>query len=122
MLLLLAELNAHPHAAQEVAAILQGLADYARLEPGTLCYNVHRQLDAPQTFVLYELYRDRDACDAHLAAPPVQQVLQRFETLLSKPPRVLMCDTLAAIGPIENVQYIGNTNKPSLITQTGHPA
>jgi quinol monooxygenase YgiN len=98
MLLLLAELNARPGAAKEVSIILQGLADLARHEPGNVAYNVHRQQDNLQAFVLYELYRDRAACDAHLASPPVQQALQRFETLLTAPPRVVFCDTLATAG------------------------
>ena len=98
MFLLLAELNAKPSAANEVAELLTGLVSVARSEPGNLVYAVHRQHDNPDAFVLYELYKDRAACDAHLAAAPVQQVLQRFETLLLGPPRIVFCDTVATSG------------------------
>ncbi|CDX25030.1 hypothetical protein MPLB_630016 [Mesorhizobium sp. ORS 3324] len=45
---------------------------------------VHRRKEDPNAFVVYELYRDAGACDAHLASPPVKQALERFETLLSR--------------------------------------
>lgn len=98
MFLLLAELNARPEAAQEVEGMLQGLTEVARGEPGNLVYAVHRQQDNRAAFVLYELYRDRAACDAHLASEPVQRVLQRFDTLLAAPPRIVFCDTVATAG------------------------
>lgn len=98
MFLLLAELNAKPGAADEVAELLTGLVGIARNEPGNLVYAIHRQCDNPDAFVLYELYKDRAACDAHLAAAPVQQVLQRFETLLLAPPRIVFCNTVATSG------------------------
>lgn len=98
MLLLLAELNAAPSAVQEVEGILKGLVEAARGEPGTLAYAVHRQQQSATAFVLYELYRDRAACDEHLASAPVRQALKRFEHLLAMPPRVVFCDTLAAVG------------------------
>jgi quinol monooxygenase YgiN len=98
MFLLLAELAAKPAAANDVESILKNLADVARSESGNLVYAVHRQCEDPQRFVLYELYKDRAACDAHLASAPVQQALQRFEHLLDAPPRIVYCDTVAAAG------------------------
>ncbi len=35
------------------------------LEPGNLRFDVIQQLDAPNRFVLYEVYRDEDAAGAH---------------------------------------------------------
>lgn len=96
MLLLLAELNSKPSATQEVEIIFRELVDVARTEAGNIAYAVHRQQEAPDSFLLYELYRDRAACDEHLASRPVQQALKRFETLLAKPPRIVFCDTIAA--------------------------
>lgn len=98
MLLLLAELNARPAVAEEVAGILVKLAAHAQGEAGTLVYAVHRQQENRNAFLLYELYRDRAACDAHLASAPVQQALQRFDALLAGPPRIVFCDMVAAAG------------------------
>lgn len=98
MFLLLAELSAAPATADEVERILKGLVAVAHAEPGNIVYAVHRASDSRERFVLYELYRDRAACDAHLASEPVRQALKRFETLLAAPPRIVFCDTLAVAG------------------------
>ncbi|KIF83231.1 putative quinol monooxygenase [Noviherbaspirillum autotrophicum] len=98
MFLLLAELNAAPSATREVENILKGLVEVARSESGNLAYAVHRQQESATAFVLYELYRDRAACNEHLASTPVQQALKRFEHLLAAPPRIVFCDTVAAAG------------------------
>jgi quinol monooxygenase YgiN len=98
MLLLLAELNAKPSAAEEVEGILRGLVDVTRRENGNLAYAVHRQQADRNAFVLYELYKDRAACDVHLASEPVQQALKRFDALLAAAPRIVFCDTVSAAG------------------------
>lgn len=98
MLLLLAELSATPSTRAQVAAALEGLAGQARAEAGCIAYTLHQRQDDPCAFVLYELYADRAACDAHLASPAVQSVLARFDTLLAAPPRISFCDTVAGHG------------------------
>lgn len=98
MFLLLVELQAKPSAAAELERVLAALAEGARAEPGTVAYAVHRQQEDAQAFVLYELYRDRAAFDAHLALPAVQSAMQRFEELLTAPPRLVFCDTVAVAG------------------------
>ncbi|CDX34459.1 putative Autoinducer 2-degrading protein LsrG [Mesorhizobium sp. ORS 3359] len=96
MHLLLAELSARPACAGEVEEILRKLVDIASGEEGNVRYAVHRRKDDTNAFVVYEVYRDAAACDAHLASPPVRQALERFETLLSAPPRLVFCDLIAA--------------------------
>lgn len=98
MLLLLAELTATPSTFSEVASALEGLARLASAEPGCLAYTLHRRQDEPCSLVLYELYADRAACDAHLASEPVQALLARFDALLAAPPRISFCDTMAGHG------------------------
>lgn len=44
---------------------LRSLAD----EPGCLVFDVHLHKDAPDRVVLYEIYIDREAFEAHLVAP-----------------------------------------------------
>lgn len=95
MYLLLAELSARPSCAGEVEDILRELVDIAGTEAGNIRYAVHRQKENPDSFVIYELYRNVAACDEHLASTPVKLAMQRFETLLSAPPRVIFCDLVA---------------------------
>lgn len=98
MFLLLAELNASQTATDEVDAILRELSDAAERESGNLVYAVHRELDTQGKFLVYELYKNREACDAHLASTSVQHALAKFQTLLTMPPRIMFCDTIAAKG------------------------
>lgn len=100
MFLLLAELTARPSAVSEVEFILCGLVDVARHERGNIAYAVHQPLENPHGFVLYELYKDRSACDEHLASAPVRQALTRFEALLAEPPRIVFCSMLASSGAV----------------------
>ena len=98
MFLLLVEMRARPEMAAELEEVLSGLIDAARHEPGTLIYAAHRQHDDTQTFVLYELYRDRGAWETHCATELVQNALRLFETLLTAPPRLVFCDTVGVAG------------------------
>src|SRR5260370_7425875 len=44
-------------------------------EPGTLIYATHTVKDQPLQRIFYELYRDKDAFDAHGAAPHTMRYL-----------------------------------------------
>jgi (4S)-4-hydroxy-5-phosphonooxypentane-2,3-dione isomerase len=54
--------------ADEVAAALIPYAEIVRTEPGCVTFDVNRSLDDDHDFVLYEVYRDREAFDAHVAS------------------------------------------------------
>lgn len=98
MYLLLVEMNARSGMAAELEHVLAGLLNAARDEPGILIYAVHRRQDDAQAFVLYELYRDRAAWETHCATAHLQNALRRFETLLTEPPRLTVCDTVGLAG------------------------
>lgn len=51
------------------------IADIRRHEAGTLVYVSHHVVDAPNQRIFYELYRDRDAFEAHGREPHVQRFL-----------------------------------------------
>ena len=56
-------------AEEEASRHLRELARQTRQEPGNLVYNAHRSLEDPQRFLIYELYRDEAALEAHRATP-----------------------------------------------------
>lgn len=99
MFALLVELTAQATAVVELEGLLAELAAGAAQEDGILVYAVNRQQEDPARFVLYELYRDRSAWEAHVAREPVARALKRFDELLAMPPRVVFCDPLALAGP-----------------------
>jgi (4S)-4-hydroxy-5-phosphonooxypentane-2,3-dione isomerase len=63
-----AHYKALPGRADEVAAALVPYAEIVRTEPGCVTFDVNRSLDDDHDFVLYEIYRDREAFDAHVAS------------------------------------------------------
>ena len=52
-------------------------------EPGTLIYAVHTVEGQPLQRIFYELYRDRDAFQAHEAQPHTRRMLAEREQYLS---------------------------------------
>ncbi len=52
-------------------------------EPGTLVYAVHTVRDQPLQRIFYELYRDKDAFDAHGAAPHTRRYLAERDRYLA---------------------------------------
>lgn len=61
---------------QLVSETLAGVRDH---EPGTLIYTCHTVEGRPEQRVLYELYRDRAAFDAHEEQPHVRHFLAQRE-------------------------------------------
>lgn len=98
MLLLLAALKAKAESIDKVESILRSLVDITRDEPGNIAYVVHKREDDPSRFVLYELYRDRDACNEHLQREWVGNALKALEPLLDLPAEIAFCSTVAAAG------------------------
>jgi quinol monooxygenase YgiN len=53
-------------------------------EPGTLLYVTHTVKQKPALRIFYELYRDRDAFDAHEAQPHTRHFLSERERLVDR--------------------------------------
>lgn len=67
----LVSLQVHPDKTGEfLAAIRINARASLRDEPGCLRFDVHRSVEDPNRFILYEIYRDEDAfLEEHRAAP-----------------------------------------------------
>ena len=59
----------------DVLAILQELAAASRDEPGCRGYRLHHSRDNPREFLLYEVYDDEQAFDAHVASEHFQRLV-----------------------------------------------
>jgi quinol monooxygenase YgiN len=57
--------HAKPGEEEQVLGLLHTMAAESRKEPGCLLFRVHRSVDDPRTFFLYELYETQDALKAH---------------------------------------------------------
>lgn len=81
-LILFARLKARPGKAEALGLALRGLIAPTRAEPGALEYLLHRAVDAPDTWLLYERWRSRADLDAHFAQPYMQALQARVPELV----------------------------------------
>jgi (4S)-4-hydroxy-5-phosphonooxypentane-2,3-dione isomerase len=72
------------HVDEFIRAMLDN-ARGSRGEPGNLRYDVLRDDDDPNHFLLYEVYRDADALAAHRETPHFQQWAASVEPWLTEP-------------------------------------
>jgi quinol monooxygenase YgiN len=66
-------------------------------EPGTLVYLTHTESGSATVRVFYELYRDRDAFEAHEAMPHVRRFLAERSGHLRADPEVRRVDPLGGL-------------------------
>ena len=86
---LIAEFTARPQQAETVAELLAGLAADVRQEPGNVAFDCFRRLDDSAKFVVYEIYRDKAAFEAHITAPYGAVFNARLRELIVEPNSVL---------------------------------
>ena len=67
---LYAEFTARAGSESAVEELITDYAESVRAEPGNVTFDVYRREEAPARFVVFEIYRDRPAFEAHLGAEP----------------------------------------------------
>jgi quinol monooxygenase YgiN len=76
-----ATFTARPGEGDRVAEMLRFFAEVVRAEEGNVIFDATRLVDDPDRFFVYEVYRDRAAFEAHIAAPagvPFNAALQEL--------------------------------------------
>lgn len=75
---------------EEALELFRPLAEHARAEPGCRMYIVHRSIDEPRRFFLYEQYVDEEALDAHRASPHFEKYAKNglFPILEGRSPEI----------------------------------
>jgi quinol monooxygenase YgiN len=69
MLTLLAKAKTKPEQMEAFERELHSLVEPTRSEEGCLSYNFHRSADQENVFVFYEVWKDKDALEKHMAMP-----------------------------------------------------
>lgn len=78
---LIAELTAREGREAEVRSALTDYAVHVRAEPGNEVFECYQKEDTPKQFVVYEIYSDEAAFQAHLAAPMNREINQRLSAI-----------------------------------------
>lgn len=79
-----AVLTAKPDAADRLRALLNGMLEPSRAEPGNLRYDLWQDQTQPGRLVLDELYRNADAVTTHRATPHFQNYLAEIGNLAER--------------------------------------
>ena len=85
MFVLSVSIHVKPEHVEEFIPAMLANAHGSRTEPGNLRYDVLRDEDDPNHFLLYEVYRDADALAAHRETPHFQTWLATVEPWMAEP-------------------------------------
>ena len=82
-------LVARPGKAEELKALLAGMAPHSRAEPGNLRWDIWQDQSEPDRLLIDELYKDDSAVDAHHQTPHYKDYLSRIPDLADRTALVL---------------------------------
>ena len=57
-------------------------------EPGVITYVVHRSIDDPSRFFVYEKYKSREDFDYHCTTPHFKEFFEAFESIKDGEPEI----------------------------------
>ncbi len=75
--------TARPGREREAADAFVALMEPTHQEDGCILYALHQGADDPRRLAFVERWSSREALEAHLASPHIQEVLARAEELFS---------------------------------------
>ena len=79
--ILIAELKARDGCELQVRSILAEYATDVRAEPGNQVFDCYQIQEDPRRFVVYEIYDNEAAFQAHLSAPKNAQINHRLSSV-----------------------------------------
>ncbi|MBN1612919.1 MAG: antibiotic biosynthesis monooxygenase [Deltaproteobacteria bacterium] len=97
MIGLVAKMKVKEGKADEFIEVFKGLITNVRKEEGTLYYTLNRDKADPNTFVVMERYRDKEALKTHGSSPHFAEASGKFGALLDGPPELIMLEEIASI-------------------------
>lgn len=89
---ILAKIQAKPGSEAAVEKILRNLAAATAKEAGAVVYEILRDAEQRETFVVYERYADEHAKQAHLASEHLTLALRELKSLVATAPEIRPLD------------------------------
>lgn len=83
-----ARVVARPGKVEELLALLEGLVEPTRKEPGCVTYELLQNKTDPTDFTFVEEWRSEAELDAHLQSPHVQSARSKFADLAAADPDI----------------------------------
>lgn len=69
----------------EISELIRQFAIDSRNDPGVVRFEVLQQDGKPNHFTIFEVWRDREAFEAHLAAAHTRQFREKLQPMLGSP-------------------------------------
>jgi quinol monooxygenase YgiN len=82
--ILYAEFTATPGSESQIEALISGLAEEVRREPGNTEFTVYRERDNPRKFFVFEQYLDEASFETHISADYGAIFNQRLSNLIEE--------------------------------------
>ena len=82
--ILYAEFTATPGSESQIEALISGLAEEVRREPGNTEFTVYRERDNPRKFFVFEQYLDEASFETHISADYGAIFKQRLSSLIEE--------------------------------------
>jgi len=92
-----ASFRPHPGREDELRELLSWMVRNSRTEAGCERYDLYRAQGEAGTFHLFERYRDRDALEAHRAAPYYVEYRRRVADMLEGTVEVVLLDPIDVV-------------------------
>jgi quinol monooxygenase YgiN len=93
-LVVVGSFTAKPGKEAEAAEAFKALIEPTHGEEGCILYALHQGADDPRRLAFVERWASRDALDAHLASPHIQDVLARAEELFGDSGEIILYESL----------------------------
>jgi quinol monooxygenase YgiN len=97
MITVIAKLTVQEGKADETIAALKGLMKKVATEEGTLLYSMNRKSSDPNTIVIVERYKDKQALAAHSATPHFKEFSAKLAAVLAGKPDIAVMDELEVV-------------------------
>ncbi len=91
-----ARAKAKPGKEKELEAALRAVVPPTHDEHGCLRYAVHRGIEDPASFLVVERWVSKEALDAHLKTPHIQDLFKKVPALVAAPPEIVTFELLVA--------------------------
>ncbi|MNK08444.1 putative monooxygenase YcnE [compost metagenome] len=83
-----------PSKAEEMKAILEELAIESNKEEACLQYDLHQDIDEPNVFIFYEIWKDGTSLDIHNNSVHVLKFKEASEAILLETPAIYITNRI----------------------------
>lgn len=97
MLIVVARMNAQTGKEEEMEKAFLDIIPKVESEEGTLAYVLHRMKKKPQSFLMYERYRDKEALAFHSSTPYFAELFEKIAPLMDGAPVIEVYEVLSSI-------------------------